>query len=113
MIWTGTYTVERFGTGAGAYVDGRWVEAAPSTFTIQASIQPLDERRTFNLPEGIRQSVTLRCYTLTPLLADDQETGRQGDRITIDGELYEVAHVRTERAILPHMLAHLTRVSDR
>lgn len=112
MIWTGTYTVTRY--GAGSYTDGRWVRAAsPTTLSIEASIQPLDERKVMNLPEGIRQEVTLRCYTLTPLLAPDQATGIEGDRITIDGQTYKVAHVRTERAIIPHTLAHLMRETSR
>jgi hypothetical protein len=112
MIWTGSYTVTRY--GAGTYTDGRWVRSTtPSSLTIQASIQPADERQTQTLPEGIRQEVTLRCYTLTPLLAADQRTNLQGDRIAIDGETYEVAHVQTERALIPHTLAHLMRVTDR
>lgn len=112
MLATGTYTVTRFGSGA--WVDGRWTHSAtPVTLTISGAVQPVDERQMQMLPEGVRQEVSLRIYTSSPLLTGDQSTNVPADRIAIDGETYVVAAVRTERGVIPHTLAFLRREAGR
>lgn len=112
MIPTGTYTVTRYGSGA--WVDGRWTHSGtPVTLTITGSVQPVDERQMQMLPEGVRQDVSLRIYTTSPLRTGDQSTGIPADRIAIDGETYVVIAVRTERAVIPHTLGFLRREAQR
>lgn len=97
---TGTYTVTR--TTGGTHVKGHWVDGSDSTFSIDASVQPVGEE-VKDLPEGQTMDNVRVIYTATELTgrrpgvpatppADD--TGRRdADRITIDGDIYRVYKV--------------------
>jgi len=84
------FTVKR--TIPGAYVDGVFVEGSETTFTIQASIQPLSDIDLVAVPEGRRASDMVKAYTDTSLHSQgDQGSGQSPDRIVWLGEDYEVS----------------------
>ncbi len=90
------YTVSR--PGAGSYVRGVWVGAAPATFTIQASAQPADGKTRENPPEGYDSKSVMVLYTDTALQEAQGATvampaGRQSDYVTLFGERYDVIAV--------------------
>lgn len=82
---TGTYTITR--TAADTYTDGLRTAGATSTFTIDASIQPVTGRKLLALPEARRTQDIRVLWTATALAV--------ADKITIAGELYEVFEVVT------------------
>lgn len=86
---TGTYTRTR--TTAGAYVTGRFVAGTTTTDSLDLCIQPLGGRDLKILPEGRRADDTRVVYSLTEL----RTTSPAGaaDKLTIDGEVWEVFHV--------------------
>lgn len=84
------FTITR--KSAGSYVNGKWVEGSTSTFTIQASVQPLRGEEIQLLPEGRRNSQAVRIYTDTQLyVKTDEQTNP--DKLTAFGESYEVLSV--------------------
>lgn len=88
---TGTYVVTR--EGEGDYVLGRWEPGAETTFSIQASIQPLSGNELQDLPEGVRTEETRILWTTTQLrgpIKDSLSDGSGADRIDIDGDRYRV-----------------------
>ena len=86
---TGTYTLTR--TTAGTYTAGRFVAGTATTSTIRACVQPLRGRDLLSLPEGRRGDDTRVVYTTT-LLRVVTPSGA-ADKVTIDGEVFEVVHV--------------------
>lgn len=91
-LMTGTYTVTR--SAAGAYgTDGRFVAGSTSTFSITASVQPLDGRDLLRLPEGLRTSEVLKIYTKTRLFV--QGAGQDPDSVAIDGVPHQIEMVET------------------
>jgi hypothetical protein len=84
-------TVTRY--AAGSYVDGRWVEGVGSTFTIKASVQPLSDREMQLLPEARRNTETYNLFTDTQLRTAEQTQGKNADRVSIYGEMFEVLSV--------------------
>lgn len=68
---TGDYTVTRPGavTNDG---HGRAVHAAPTTFSISASIQPLSDRDLRVLPEALHAEDLRKVYTMTELRGEPQ-----------------------------------------
>jgi len=93
---------------------GEAVIAAPTSSTVQASVQPLNGKDRQVLPEGLRSRYGKRMYTTTEMFPADQDTGVTGDIVTIDGEDYEVFNVKRERALLKHykVLALRTQEAD-
>lgn len=83
-----TFSVKR--VVPGAYVNGFWVEGAESTFTIQASVQPLKGKEMEMLPEGRRNSQSVKIYTDTQL-----QTVASGnpDRLVAFGHDFEIQTV--------------------
>jgi hypothetical protein len=96
-ITTGDAATSGGPTGRGEdIVDGtvhwKWVGpklAAP--FTIEASVQPLRGNEVDRLPEGLRTRELKKLYTSTEL--NGSAPGEEPDRVTIDGEVWEVATV--------------------
>lgn len=83
---TGTYTVSR--RAAGHYEKGRWVAIGePSTFPIDASIQPVTEDLS-DLPEGQSVDSVKIIYTETPLFS--RTATQEPDELVIDGLNYYV-----------------------
>ena len=70
-VFRKTYTVTR--VAAGDYVDGKWVEGATSTFTIQASLQPAKPKEMEMLPEGRRNQETYKLYSDTQLRTVEED----------------------------------------
>lgn len=88
MIPRKTLTITRY--SAGTRVKGTWVEGTPSTFEADYSVQPLTGREMQLLPEDRRTTQSYRLYGDTKLYTVDVNTGTNADRVTIDGETYEV-----------------------
>ncbi len=85
---TGTYTVTRW--AADSYdTNGVLVKGATSTLSVLACVQPLTGRDLQRLPEGRRTREGKAVYTATALRVEPV-----ADRISIDGETYEVESVR-------------------
>jgi hypothetical protein len=87
---TGSYVVTRAGTGS--FVAGVYVPGASSTFSIVASVQPVNPQDLLRLPEGERSTDRKAVYTTTELRTAEAE-GALSDRITYRGSTYEVESV--------------------
>lgn len=88
-----TITVE---ARTGSHVDGAWVDAAPTTSTAQATVQPARGRDLLRLPEGRRGSEAIRVITPTALVvAAGAGNTRRADVIVWNGQRYEVEAVET------------------
>ena len=86
------YTVTR--RGAGTLVNGLHVpNPSTTTFTISASIQPVDGLTVEGAPEGRNVHDLQVLWTTTNLVAVDPAHG-VGDIVTIDGERWEVVKRR-------------------
>lgn len=83
---TGTYVLTR--TTQGTYAAGRYTGGSTSTISIVASIQPLSGRDLQAMPEAQHGTETRVVYTKTPL--QTESPAGPPDRVTIDGELWEV-----------------------
>jgi hypothetical protein len=88
-FYTGTYKVTR--TGGGSFTNGVYALGTTSTFDITASIQPVTGRDLQVLPEGQHANETKVVYTTTELKTRDPSNA--GDKITINGEAWEVFRV--------------------
>ena len=96
---TGTYQVTR--PAIGTWVDGHYVnEGAPSTFPIDASVQPMSGRDLRDLPEGMHAEDVRRLWTRTELRTASTQIGASSsnassepDVVSIDGEDYRVVRV--------------------
>lgn len=85
---TGTYTVTR--TGADSYTDGVRTVGSTSTFSIDASIQPMSGRDLkAALAEGRRAEDVRTVWTKTAALVADPNP----DKIAIGTETWEVFRV--------------------
>lgn len=84
---------------SGAYVDGRYVDAAATTFEIKANVQPAPTSALSRLPEGSRVGGAISVFPAagsTALrTASTGAAGHNADRITVDGQQYEVAGLDT------------------
>lgn len=83
---TGTYTV--FRRAANTIVNGRAVLGAESSFTLDASVQPLRGDDLKVLPEGSHTNKTRVIYSASEL--QTRRDGYEPDKIIINGEPYEV-----------------------
>lgn len=83
---TGTYIITR--TAADMYINGIRTPGATSTFTLDASIQPVTGRALYVLPVARHTQDVRKFWTTTQLI-----TLPNPDKITIDGELFEVFQV--------------------
>jgi hypothetical protein len=68
----GRYTVQR--PAAGTYVVGAYIPAAPTTFPIEASVQPMAGRTSVVLPEGVSIEDTREVWTATRLQPGTQSS---------------------------------------
>lgn len=85
---TGVYTVTR--RAAGTSTKGKVTPGEASTFTIQASVQPLGGRELMRLTEGQRASERRLVFTTVEL-----RTGTLPDVITLGDEPWEVEAVES------------------
>jgi hypothetical protein len=100
-------TVYRPATGSD--VKGKWVEgAAPTPFTVQGTVQPMDIRRVpLALTDGRRIIRVVEIISDQPLLPADPRTQTTGDLVSWDGgPKFEVLSAETwNNGILPHHTA--------
>lgn len=107
---TGTYTVTRRGASSFAAGTGEPVAGSTSTFTSVASVQPFPGREAKNLPEGIETHDARVMFAEELLRAADDRTKTQADRVTVDGDVFEVLKVEPWGGnLLPHYRATLVR----
>lgn len=81
----------------GEYVDGIFIPGTESTFTIQASVQPMSGEDQLVIPAGSRLSDFVKLYTDTELLVLDEVTGQQPDKLSWRDHLYECIQVDARR----------------
>ena len=99
--------------GEGEYVDGIWQPGSPSNITIDASVQPTSPTDYEKLPEGRRERKAYTLYSASPLCQASEHDDKQPDRVTIDGEKYEVSRVeKWGNYILPHYKAVVTLMPE-
>lgn len=105
-----TQTIKRLAPGS--YVDGIFTPGAETSFTIQASVQPLRDDEIKNLPEGRRASDVVKLYTISDLLTvEDKGANQQPDRLVWRGEDYELSSKSVRSMdVLNHMRYYATRV---
>lgn len=95
----------------GAYVDGFWVEGAPSTIQITASVQPASAEDMQTLPEGRRLTGAYRLFTDDTLFVADGQ--QQADVVQIDGHPYEtMTTAHWHNGIVPHRSYLVSRVVE-
>lgn len=85
---TNSYTVTRLELGS--IVNGRYVDGAPSTFDIVASIQPTTPQDLLRLPEGLRTKDSVTIWTDTLLRMALAPSGYKADVVEYQGQAYEV-----------------------
>ncbi len=88
-----TETVPVARTAAGTITLGRVTAGASSALSISASVQPATPEDMKRLPEGQRIDETIKLYTTTELKTVDVDAQTAADRITYDGQVYEVQQV--------------------
>lgn len=106
-----TLTVER-PAGPDTYDDlGRLVKAGPTSFPIDASVQPATARDRLLLPEGFRARQTIAVWSTGNLRPSDEGTGVRGDRVTWQGEVYEVTALDPWANVGGYVKALATRIT--
>ena len=93
MIDIPTVTVSFERSEVGSHVDGRWVEGALELLSAQVSAQPLRASEVNMLPEGRRNTETIKFYTETKFKTSDEKNGINSDIIIYDGKKFEVMMV--------------------
>lgn len=97
---------------AGSFVNGKWVEGDTSTFTIQASVQPLRGDEIQLLPEGRRNSQAVRIYTDT-LLYNKTNESTNPDIVTAFETDFEVLTVEPWQSnVINHFKCLAVKVSE-
>lgn len=100
LLGAQAYTVTR--RSAGAYsAAGTYVDGAITTFSIHASIQPMNERQLQRAPEGVRASKGVRVIAQVEPGVRTTDVLQRGDMITYGGVVYEVNLVDTFNTLMP------------
>jgi hypothetical protein len=92
MIPRQTLTVTR-PNPADDYVNGIWTEGTPTTFTIEASVQPAPADVRNNVPEGFDKTSAYMLYSNTALQIAEAEA-QKSDRVTLFGQTFVVVGVQ-------------------
>lgn len=92
---TGTYTVTR--TAASTFTAGRAVPGSTSTVSIMASVQPAAGKDLLRLAEGRRTEETRVVFTDTQLKDGAEGSAYEADRVSIDGQDWEVQQIESWR----------------
>lgn len=92
--------IQRFGTSLtvtrpapGVYVDGKFTQGSPVTFTIIGSEQPMTAEELEKLPEGNQEREKRKLYTTEDLRTQREESGSQvqsADQVEIRGQMFQV-----------------------
>lgn len=85
-------TLRRFDVGS--YVNGKYVAGAANDISLTCSLQPMEGNETKILPEGVRESQTMKMYTVEEIRTSNQEAKTKADEIIIDGLEFEVYEVQ-------------------
>ncbi len=100
-------------TAPGSRVAGAFVPGAVSLITnVQASWQPLAGVDATTATEAERSSQWVKLYTVTRLVPVAQRTGTAGDRVEVDGEIFEVRNVKRQRSLIPHYRVEAVEVQE-
>lgn len=87
----------------GSYINGRWIENAPDTITIIASVQPVTGKELESLNIGREELGKVKIYTDDTLYISDEGNNRSGDIITWQGDNYEIiAEGKNRNNIINH-----------
>ena len=96
------------------YTNGRLVLPTPVSTTVYASVQPPSDAQLQRLPEGLRAKVTRIALTETAIrtVEDSVTPAHSADRITVDGQTFEIVSVETwpTSGPLPHWECALVRL---
>lgn len=109
---TGKVTVDVKRSEGGSRTKGVWTNAAQTTITISANIQPvLKGTDTLLVPEGDRSKEIIKIYTTTLLKSRvEGTTSNQGDIVEWDGKQFEVMKViQYQMGVLDHVKAIAVR----
>jgi hypothetical protein len=87
---TGTYTVKT--SAAGSHVNGRWVEGAETSSTLDAAVVPVDGDTLRQLPEAYHDKSVYTLFTTSSM--SPQGRTAKGDRIVIDGVDHTIVKLR-------------------
>lgn len=91
LLASGYYLVAR---PAAKTVSNGVVDSPPATyFWSKGSMQPVPGRDVQKLPEGIREKELKAFFTCDELKTKATALTGEPDRVTVDGELFEVAHL--------------------
>ena len=90
---TGSYTVTR--TARGSVVRGKAESGTQTTVTITGSAWPAKAGDLMRLPEGRRASEALNLMTATELYVGGQGSAYEADKVSVQGESWEVSDVDT------------------
>lgn len=107
-LGSSTYVITR--RGPVTYVNGLPVREAPTTFSVVASVQPLNGQDLIRAPEGLRRSDARKAYLyITDQVRTVLANGNEADMMTVDGVVYEIYHVDPHNIYspLPHQRAYL------
>lgn len=74
-------------------VKGVAVQGLATTHDVFASVQPATGRDLMKLPEGRRSEETRVLYAIGDLQLGGQGASHESDRVSIDGETWEVQHI--------------------
>jgi hypothetical protein len=86
-----SYTVTR--TARGSVARGKTSAGTTSSVTIVGSIWPASGNDMQRLPENRRATSALNLVTTTELYVGGQGEAYEADKVTVDGETYEVTDV--------------------
>ena len=79
----------------GSYVNGFWTSAPAVVVNgVAASVTPARGNDLLRLPEGRRNMEAIRILTRQALSSGDKSIGREADRVTWSGRVYEVEHLQ-------------------
>jgi hypothetical protein len=108
MMFDSSIVIERAST-AGSYdpATGKYVLGTTALITIQASVQPANERDLMTLPEGNRAEERIKVYSDIILFTDDEISQKQADVVQFQGKRYKVEKIRdySNSPVLPHYRA--------
>jgi len=86
----GDVTLTRFAAGSYNATTGKHSEGTSSTSTIRASVQPAKGDQLLRLPDGVREKGAVEVITPNEVRTSNENDSTSGDRITWQGEQWEV-----------------------
>lgn len=104
---TGTYVVTR--AAVGSFTTGLYTPGATSTLNVPASVQPASGRVLRALREGQHADDVRTMYTATELKTRTPTT--EPDLVAIDGETFEVFHVKRYQVLETYYRVLVSRIT--